>query len=235
MSPRDPVAQFYEAKRDVYGDAPRADNAHAKILARMGTGADVLEVGCGSGHLGGAIRALGNRVTGIEIAASAARDASSRLDHVLTGSLEDPAFVLPSPSSFDVVLCPDVLEHLFDPLAALRRLVPLLRANGRLIVSLPNVAHFTTRWALLNGRWDYQDIGILDRGHIRFFTQASAERLVGDAGLTIVERDLALSVPHASPVARKVIDLAKRLPHSWKQRLARLIAVQFVLVTVRTP
>ena len=99
-----------------------------------------------------------------------------------------------------------------------------------MILSLPNVAHFSVRLRLLRGVWEYSDIGILDRGHLRFFTSGGAERMIEAAGLRVSQRDFALSLPYAPPMTRRVIDFCGRLPRGIQRRLADWIAVQFVFV-----
>ena len=75
-----------------------------------------------------------------------------------------------------------------DPLALLEAAVTHLHAQGCVIVSVPNAVHWSVRGQVLAGRFDYTNQGLLDRGHLRFFTCASAERLFDEAGLCVVER-----------------------------------------------
>jgi hypothetical protein len=73
-------------------------------------------------------------------------------------------------------------------------------------------------------------VGLLDAGHIRFFTRSSAESLIGSAGFRVESWHMATSLPHASPLTRRLIDLSARLPQRLRRRLAKLIAVQFIFV-----
>ncbi len=82
------------------------------------------------------------------------------------------------PASFDAVVCGDLVEHLRDPSAALARLRPLLRPNGRLVLTTPNVANWAMRLSLLGGRWSYTDRGILDRTHTHLFTRKTLTETV---------------------------------------------------------
>jgi len=81
---------------------------------------------------------------------------------------------------FDLILCLDVLEHMLDPWRVVDRLVTQhLAVGGTLLVSLPNVRHYSVTLPLIfQGRWDYNDAGILDRTHVRFFTPHSAVQLL---------------------------------------------------------
>jgi SAM-dependent methyltransferase len=111
--------------------------------------------------------------------------ASERYDEVFIGSVEKE---LPwEPGSFDVVLCYDVLEHLYDPWRVLRALHPLLRPGGRLHISIPNARHKDV-WIplVLGGTFKYQSAGLMDVTHIRFFTRRDAVAAVGAAGYKVV-------------------------------------------------
>lgn len=141
----------------------------------------VLEVGCGSGATLGWLRQEHHavRTVGIEIAEAAAEKARSIADEVHCLDFERHA--LPGGTQqFDLILCLDVLEHMVDPWAVLDRLATQhLVKGGTLIVSLPNVRHYSVVLPLLfAGRWNYEDAGLLDRTHLRFFTKASSQALL---------------------------------------------------------
>jgi hypothetical protein len=97
------------------------------------------------------------------------------------------AELLPELGLFDVVLLADVLEHLVQPFEVLRMARSFLRSAGGVVASLPNIAHWTVRWNLLRGRFDYQPLGIMDATHLRWFTARSLHRLFAQAGYRIVE------------------------------------------------
>ena len=88
---------------------------------------------------------------------------------------------------FDALVFGDVLEHLRDPLAVLRKARPLLARGGCVVISVPNIAHGAARLALLKGRWEYRQLGLLDTTHLRFFTLASVRDMLREAGLAAVE------------------------------------------------
>jgi hypothetical protein len=85
------------------------------------------------------------------------------------------------------VLLLDVLEHLVQPESVLAQIRGALKENGRLVVSLPNVANISVRLALLLGRFPYAERGILDRTHLHFYTRKSSRALLEDSGWEIVE------------------------------------------------
>lgn len=143
----------------------------------------VLDVGCGTGQLGQLLQARGHHVTGLELVPEAADTARDVLDEVLTGDVETDG--LP-PGPFDAIVFADLLEHLVDPWRAVRAAATALSSNGVVVASIPNVQNLDVVWRLVRGRWDYRDRGLLDRGHLRFFTLRTIRALFAQAGLKIV-------------------------------------------------
>jgi 2-polyprenyl-3-methyl-5-hydroxy-6-metoxy-1,4-benzoquinol methylase len=172
----------------------RRHRAHAKLLAAVGTGKRVLDVGCSSGYLAEPLSQRGNTIVGLELDPGAAREAERFCERVLVGDVETMGLPL-EPGSFDVVLGGDVIEHLRDPAAALARLRPFLRPGGRLVLSTPNVANWAIRLSLLAGRWRYTDRGILDRTHTHLFTRATLAETIRAAGYEEVRIDFSVPVP----------------------------------------
>lgn len=145
----------------------------------------ILDVGCARGAFGAALKARSAcTVTGIEPFAQAAAHASQRLDRVLNVPVEAVDFQAIGP--FDCITFNDVLEHLVDPWAVLRSARAALSPGGTIVASIPNISHYPVISELvLKGRFAYQDSGVLDRTHLRFFTVDSIRELFPSAGLTI--------------------------------------------------
>lgn len=146
----------------------------------------VLEIGCGSGETLGWLRRdqRASCTVGVEISEAAAQRARVHADEVYCLDFERDEIPLEN-RKFDLVLCLDVLEHMVNPWRVVDRLVSQhLGPGGTLIVSLPNVRHYSVLLPLLfQGRWDYQDAGLLDRTHLRFFTRDTAVRLLSHSRL----------------------------------------------------
>jgi 2-polyprenyl-3-methyl-5-hydroxy-6-metoxy-1,4-benzoquinol methylase len=169
--------------------------------------ARILDVGCGMATTAERLRQLGNHVTGIESSGYAAATAARRLDEVIEQDLRatDEIAARLAGRTFDTILFADVLEHVDWPAPVLHSYLRFLAPQGTVIVSLPNVALWSTRLGLLFGRFDYADTGVLDRTHLRFFTTRSARRLIEDAGLTITRHT------YNPGLVRPFVPLAKRL------------------------
>ncbi len=147
----------------------------------------VLDVGCGTGATG---RWLKDNerckwIAGVEVSPKAAGVAKKNFDVVFEGNAEEVALDI-SPETIDVIICADVLEHLLNPWDYLSKMKPLLKDDGIIIASIPNVRHWTVSLALVfKGRWNYVDAGILDRTHLRFFVKDTIHTLFKDAGFKI--------------------------------------------------
>src|SRR5215203_1272318 len=143
----------------------------------------ILEVGCARGRLGHELKRQdpGRYVAGVELDSTAAEAARARLDDVFVLDVQDD---LPpvEPGSLDCLVLGDVLEHLVDPEAVLRRYRELLRPEGLVLVSVPNIQHFSIIKNLLRGDFMYQPSGLLDATHLRFFTYMTFAKLMLDAG-----------------------------------------------------
>jgi 2-polyprenyl-3-methyl-5-hydroxy-6-metoxy-1,4-benzoquinol methylase len=146
--------------------------------------AEVLDVGCGRGLTGALLQQrLGCRVTGVELNPAVAREAAEHLHRVLVGDVESLAI----DQRFDAILAIEVLEHLVDPKTFLVKLKSLLRPGGRIVMSVPNVGHYTVVEDLVAGRWDYVPMGLLCVTHLRFFTRATLESWIAGAGFASCE------------------------------------------------
>jgi 2-polyprenyl-3-methyl-5-hydroxy-6-metoxy-1,4-benzoquinol methylase len=131
----------------------------------------ILDIGCGAGALGLAIKQRQPcHVTGIEYVPEVAAKAAQVLDTAIAGDAFAELEGLPI-GHFDAIVMADVLEHVDDSDRLLSLARERLAPGGKLILSLPNVRHWSVVLPLLGGRWDYQDAGILDRTHLRFFTR----------------------------------------------------------------
>ena len=145
----------------------------------------ILDVGCGTGALGGCLRHERHRtIVGITYSPQEAEQAARRLSRVICADLN--TFDFRSLGKFDCVILSHILEHLYAPEDLLHRIRPLLSAGSVLLIALPNVLWWRQRLEFLLGRWRYQDWGILDRTHFRFFDQQSSRHLIEDAGYEIV-------------------------------------------------
>ncbi|MFV0307954.1 MAG: methyltransferase domain-containing protein [Desertimonas sp.] len=173
-------SEAYEIKAD-------AGSSHRVLLGWLGAHPPgrVLDIGCSDGSFGAAARNLGHRVVGVDVAKH--DGVMDRVDEFVETDL-DAGLPDEVGDGFDVVVLADVLEHVTDPERLLKQAADRVRPGGRLLISVPNFAHWYPRARVVVGRFDYDRRGILDRGHVRFFTRRSLERLLARTGLRIVHR-----------------------------------------------
>ncbi len=177
----------------------------------------VLDVGCATGYLGKLLRPKECILYGIEGNPDAARQARECYREVYVLDLENTQTLNGDSLRFDVIVFGDVLEHLRDPGRLLERTRSFLNPEGRIIVSLPNVANWSMRFHLLRGKFDYVRYGVLDETHLRFFNLDTGRRMIEEAGFEIVETDFTPGVDKLVPYRMLVQRFFKN--YGWYRRL----------------
>ncbi len=217
----------------MYDFKPDRYSSHSVIvrLAGDGQGRRLLDVGAADGLLSRLFTERGWRVTAIERDPDRAAGGRAFCERMVVADLDREVPALDE--RFDLIVYADVLEHLVDPLKILRALDARLAPGGRVIVSMPNVAHLWVRLSLLLGRFDYADRGILDRTHVRFFTERSLRQLLAAAGLEVARLE-----PTPAPLPQVVpprwhgpwLDALHGVNAGAARVFRRLLGYQFVVV-----
>ncbi len=164
------------------------------IFKYVGSNQKILSVGCGTGLLEAEAKKKGNSVYGLDISIDNVRKASKILDGVFLCDLEKIKRLPFKTETFDVIILGDVVEHLLEPRKMLRMIKPLLKREGYIIASIPNVANWTVRIPLLFGRFNYGGEGIVVWQHYRFFTRKTACALIEESGYLVEKVDCTTSV-----------------------------------------
>jgi glycosyltransferase involved in cell wall biosynthesis len=173
---------------DAYEFKTGPETSHGRILSwlRHRPPARVLDLGCHDGQLGARIRRFGHQVVGVD--AVEHEGVRERLDGFVVSDLN--VGIPPAVGrGYDVVLAADVIEHVRHPGRLLAEARQCLHERGSIIASVPNFGHWYPRLRVAAGAFDYDRRGILDEGHVRFFTRRSFERLVTNAGLEVRRRE----------------------------------------------
>ena len=227
----DPAKTRYSFKAD-------AHSSHTIVLDWLGAGEGrrLLDVGCADGVLARRFTSRGWRVTTIESDPERAAVAAAHCERLILADLDRKIPELDE--RYDAIVYADVLEHLADPVRVLRELNGSLKPDGHVVISIPNVAHLWIRLSLLGGRFEYTDRGILDRDHLRFYTDRSLRAMVAEAGLEVV-RSTVTPVPlfEAVPARWHGAWLAgvHALGAMAARTLPRLLGYQFVLLVRPVP
>jgi glycosyltransferase involved in cell wall biosynthesis len=200
----------------------QADSSHATILRWLEhrPAAKVLDLGCSGGLLSERVQQLGHHVTGVDVLEI--EGVRARVDRFIVADLDRgiPAEAREG-GPYDVVLCADILEHVRQPEQLMRQARDVLAPGGVLITSVPNFGHFYARIRTVLGLFDYDQRGVLDNGHVRFFMRRGLLHRIRSAGFTVVHQE-ATGLP---------LDVLTNGGNGAGRRLLRI--VDRFLVTVR--
>lgn len=198
-----------------------ARTAAAKVVRMVGTDKRVLEVGAGPGSITRLLKEHGNcRITAIEVDETAINKLAPFCERVYQSDLNDASWtsnIIAQDEKFDVVVAADVLEHLYHPVATLRAMSGILNKDGYVVVSLPHIGHNAVIACLVDEDFAYQDWGLLDRTHIRFFGIKNIQQLFDEAGFKIVEAEFVVKPPEHTEFA----DRWRRTSHALKKNLSQ--------------
>jgi 2-polyprenyl-3-methyl-5-hydroxy-6-metoxy-1,4-benzoquinol methylase len=165
-----------------------ADTSHARVIRAVGVGKRVLELGSAVGDTTRVLAQHNCSVVAVELDPSGVAASAAWAERVIAANLEawDLRTELRN-ERFDVVVAADVLEHIRNPESVLRQVHGLLGPGGYVVASIPNIAHGAMRLALLGGAFDYADVGLLDRTHVRFFTLSTMTTMFEECGYTVTD------------------------------------------------
>lgn len=209
------------------------NHSHTQIVNRVPQYSQVLELGCATGEMSRILKqACQAQVFGVEKDPHSAWQAQRHCDYVFTEDLDEAdSLDALQFEKFDVITLVDVLEHLRHPEALLERLKPLLLEEGTILLSVPNVAHASVRLELLTGDFRYEEAGILDSTHLKFFTLKSLQGMLERCGFVINEIDYTWHDMPDSVITRYLrqvgIEVTPRILDYFHQPEA--VAYQFII------
>jgi 2-polyprenyl-3-methyl-5-hydroxy-6-metoxy-1,4-benzoquinol methylase len=169
-------------------DLEHKNDSHTAIIELTGINKRVLEVGTSTGYTSKILKNRGNRIIGIEMDEEAGEIAKQYCESMIVGDIEElnlDDYI--GPSSIDVIVLGDILEHLRRPDIILKKMKRYLTPNGYLVVSLPNICHGDILLNLLNGSFCYTPVGLLDETHIHFFAKKNISNIFSTCGYNIYD------------------------------------------------
>jgi spore maturation protein CgeB len=170
-------------RREAHDDYWQVNKLLVKMIPKDAR--KILDVGCGSGSFGMSLKENGiEEVVGLESSPELAKEAEQKLDQVIVGDLETISPPCPE-GQFDCIIYRDSLQSLKEPWRVLSRHRKLLKEGGSLLGCFHNITYYPVIKNLLSGRWKYEDEGVLDRKHLRFFTLEEAVRMLDNAGYEV--------------------------------------------------
>ena len=222
-------------------DLSSPNDPHALAIGRVPAKSEVLDLGAADGSVAAVLKRMGCRVWGVEMDREAADRARRECEEVLVADLNRVDLSVEfAGREFDVVLMLDVLEHLVDPLAALNSVKEVLRGSGWAVISLPNVAHISVRLSLLEGRFEYTDLGLLDRTHLHFYTSEGIRELLSRAGwqafeVVRVTRELGTTEITAESPDPRLVEELKRQPDALTYQFVLMAAPEGSMILENPP
>lgn len=215
------------------------DVLNPDLLPRIPLDADtILDIGCHKGMLGAAYRRINPRarVLGVESNPEAARVAATRLHEVACLDIETDPLPFEAPGGYDCIIYGDVLEHLRDPWRVMRQHAALLSPRGIMLICVPNIGYWQVALRLISGSFDYEDQGVLDRSHFRWFTLASMQKALADTGLQICDvTPRIFDRPQAEAAADMLKPVLDAMGITREFYLTRSAPMQYVWRARRTP
>jgi len=199
------------------------DDVGMKIAGMIIPQSRVLDVGCGTGVISEMIKLHTQAdIMGVEPDAERVKKARERNLTVYEGLLDENFFN--EHGTFDYIIFSDVLEHLENPAEIVRIAKKGLNSSGAIIVSVPNIAHWFVRTDLLFGNFNYQDCGIMDATHLRWFTRDTIKSFFKNTGFEIAAFDYTINISLA--------DFRRRLPWRWmKTSFSKRIVKQLASIS----
>ena len=193
------------------------------VLDEIGSQKIVLDLGCHDGLFSEYLLKNNNYVIGVDSNKVALLSAKNKCSETHLIDLNKPQRLskIFEVQSFDYILAMDVLEHLINPQDVLIELKKLLKHNGELFVTLPNVAFWGVRKKLILGEFDYQEVGILDKTHLRFFTCHTGFFLIENSGYLVFQRiPLSYMIPLVGRLGLRKSRLLGAIIHKFERYLA---------------
>jgi 2-polyprenyl-3-methyl-5-hydroxy-6-metoxy-1,4-benzoquinol methylase len=180
--------QHLNYTRDIIADQ---EESLSKIVAKVPHGSLVLDIGCGSGMLGKYLSE--NKeciVDGVDIDPDAVALAKPKYRKVGVFNLENESLATTfKAEAYDCIVMADVVEHLVHPEQLFHDVKQLLKPNGILLFSIPNITHLSAGLELVLGKFGYHNSGLLDSTHVRFYSRQSFVEKLEANGIYAAEID----------------------------------------------
>ncbi|WP_131781570.1 class I SAM-dependent methyltransferase [Legionella gresilensis] len=196
------------------------DLVHIKILKKIKPESMVLEFGPAHGIMTQYMKEqLNCRVFAVELNTQAAADAKQFCEKIFVGNIEEYQWRVEfNELKFDYIIFADVLEHLYNPWQVLSEVKPFLKNDGRILVSIPNIANNAIIMNLINDKFEYRPTGLLDDTHIRFFTKSSIDNMIKTSGYKAIDIDAIFKRPSYTEFQRSYLEFNQGVVNSLSRK-----------------
>ena len=219
----------------IYTFKPDRYSSHTKIINYIKSlnnkKLKILDVGCSKGFIARGLQNHNFEFYGIEYNKADAKDARKYYKEIKIADLDKEKPNYPR-NSFDVIIMADIIEHLKDSAGAVKHFAQFLKKDGFMIISTANVANLYVRLKLLFGNFDYEERGIMDKTHLRFFTLKTFRKLAKEAGLKVVKEDFTpIPLPMVASAFEegRILNIFHKLNYLSAKTLPRLLSFQLIL------
>lgn len=196
MKKKKGISSFLNKKALNYGMHPDRQKRLMTLLGKDIEKKKILDIGCSTGYFGKLLKDQGAYVVGVDISADAIEDAKKNLDEALV--LDVNIERLPhKKGEFDIVVAAEVIQFLYNPEMVLRELNRVLKDDGKLVITTPNLLYWGNRLKFLKGEFVYQKIGVFDEGHVHFYTNETLKEDLKKSGFKIVKQNHLFAGPES--------------------------------------
>lgn len=219
----------------VYTFKPDQYSSHMKIINYLKSlnqshKLKVLDVGCSKGFIAKSLQNNNFEFYGIEYNKQDAKEARKYYKElrILDLDKEKPRYK----GQFDIIIMADIIEHLKDSIGVVKHFTRFLRKDGLMVISTANVANIYVRLKLLMGNFDYEQRGIMDRTHLRFFTLKTFRKLAKESNLKIIKEDftpIPLPMVHEHFSQGRILNPIHKLNYHAAKAAPKLLSFQFIL------
>lgn len=172
-----------------------ANDGNADVLAFLIEPGQVLDIGCGRGDNARRLKSLGYTIDGITISENELQEAGDFLQNGYIYNLENGLPKGVKNNRYDYIICSHVLEHICYPGKLLLDIKVCLKPGGKFIVALPNLFHYASRWKLVKGEFNYQNSGVWDNTHFKWYSFKTGKELLEQKGFTVITEKVTGELP----------------------------------------
>ncbi|OGG12676.1 hypothetical protein A3D77_04125 [Candidatus Gottesmanbacteria bacterium RIFCSPHIGHO2_02_FULL_39_11] len=208
---------------------PTPFESHRLVLDKINENSKVLDLGCATGYFDRELIKKDCEVYGVDVDAESVKEAKKYCRKTAVLDLERTKRFPFGKNSFDYILMLDLIEHLKNPENLLITSKKYLKKEGKIIISTPNIAFISIRLALLRGKFQYSNLGIMDETHVKFFTRSTLEKLIKDSGLKIAEMDCSSGFSQITQIGKYLNYLPKYIQYEITRRWMSFLAYQFIV------
>lgn len=206
---------------------------HSIVNKKIEENSKVLDIGCAAGYFAKELQKKNCKTWGVEMNREAAKVAEKYCEQVVVLDLEKEKKLPFKKGMFDYILFLDVLEHVRNSQGNLHYFSQFLKPDGKIVLSIPNIAHISMRLKLLLGNFDYEKKGIMDETHVHFYTRKTLQELIQKSGLYCTEIIYSSDfgqLPYAGRLLRKI---PKVYQYLITRIIPTLLGVQFIAICTK--